>query len=90
MRLILGAWSWTGQRLVDEIATVAPNLKWTTSVVTNLTSGRRRFVTVDELIALGNVFGVEPWGLTREAACARCQDAPANGFTCNECGASRG
>jgi transcriptional regulator with XRE-family HTH domain len=60
VRQAMNAKSWTAQRLVDELARVNPDLKWTTSVVANLTSRRRRYVTVDELLALAVVLGVHP------------------------------
>jgi transcriptional regulator with XRE-family HTH domain len=57
------------------------------AVLANLESGRRRTVSVDELAALGAVFHVEPWSLTRpESLCLACRNEPPAGFACTTCG----
>lgn len=59
----------------------------TRSTLTNLENGRRDSVSIDELVAFGAVFGVEPWSLTQpDARCPRCWDSPPAGFTCTSCG----
>jgi hypothetical protein len=54
--------------------------------IAEIEGGRRR-VTVDELAALGEVFGLEPWSLTGELACRGCLGSPPPGFRCLSCGA---
>lgn len=49
---------WTAERLGEEMAKVG--LPWNRSVMANLESGRRRYVTVDELLALAYVLDVAP------------------------------
>lgn len=57
------------------------------SVIANLENGRRSMVTVDELAALADVFGVEPWSLTTdEPVCLRCRNNAPAGFACLTCG----
>lgn len=53
-----------------------------------LEGGDRR-VDADDLAALAQVFGVQPWSLTEPAHCDACLGSPPAGFTCNVCGASR-
>ena len=60
VREVMNTKSLTAQQLSDELAAVNPALNWTPSVVMNLTSGRRRFVTVDEMYALAHVLGLHP------------------------------
>ncbi len=45
-----------------------------------------RSITVDELVGIGSLFGVEPWTLTADPVCGTCRDAPPLGFACNTCG----
>lgn len=55
MRAARQARGWSAGRLAAEVTAVG--VPWTRSVVTNLETGRRTFVTVDELMALAVVFG---------------------------------
>src|SRR5690348_15947450 len=50
-----------------------------------IVAGERR-VDVDELVALGAVFSVEPWSLTNPPSCAQCKGKPPEGFSCMSCG----
>ncbi|MFD5566605.1 helix-turn-helix domain-containing protein [Streptomyces cadmiisoli] len=50
--------------------------------------GGQRAVTVDELVAVASVFGVEPQELLTEPKCVACFDAPPLGFACRSCGAA--
>lgn len=56
--------------------------------VSRIEQGTRR-ISVDELVALGTVFEVEPWSLTEPPKCDACLGVPPAGFTCNACGASK-
>ena len=61
MRALRDARGWSAPRLAEELQAVG--LNWDKSVVSNLENGRRRFVSVDELVALGVVFQVTPVAL---------------------------
>lgn len=54
---------WTTERLAQELG--GKGVQWKRGVVTKLETGRRESVSVDELLALGAVFGVEPMMLVR-------------------------
>jgi transcriptional regulator with XRE-family HTH domain len=62
-------------------------LDWRRNILANLESGRRADVTVDELDALGRLFGVQPWSLAGTPVCTCCGGAPPAGFRCLQCGA---
>src|SRR5688500_13983041 len=77
---------WSCNRLAQELNRHGFDT-WTRNALANLESGRRDSVTVDELVGLGVVFGVEPWSLTQpDGRCPRCWDSPPAGFTCTTCG----
>lgn len=52
---------WTAQQLADEMTKAG--VKWDRQVVAKLENNRRQAVTVAELLALGQVFGVPPTAL---------------------------
>jgi hypothetical protein len=62
VRQLMKRKDWTAQRLVDELAKVG--IEWTRLIVANLlvkkSDRRRRYVTVDELLALAKVLDVAP------------------------------
>lgn len=62
VRQLMNAKGWTAQQLVDELAKVG--IEWTRLVVANLLvkkpERRRRYVTVDEWLALAYVLDVAP------------------------------
>lgn len=45
-----------------------------------------RRVTVDDLMALAEVLGVDPASMLTAPACDACNGVPPGGFTCNQCG----
>lgn len=45
-----------------------------------------RRVTVDELVALAGLFGVDPASMLTAPDCDTCNGAPPTGFTCQNCG----
>jgi transcriptional regulator with XRE-family HTH domain len=49
---------WSAQRLGEEMARVG--IPWNRSIVVNIEQGRRSYITVEELVALGRVLGVPP------------------------------
>lgn len=49
---------WSAQRLGDEMARVG--IPWNRSIVVNIEQGRRSYITLEELLALGRVLGVPP------------------------------
>jgi len=60
---------------------------WVRTIVANLESGRRGHLTVAELAALGDVFGMDPWALTQPLPpCETCHGNPPVGFSCRTCG----
>jgi transcriptional regulator with XRE-family HTH domain len=72
---------------------LAERLGWTPAVISNIECGRTkagsrtRRVTVDELAALANAFGIaDPWSLTKRSECGACNGVPPAGFSCNTCG----
>lgn len=52
--------------------------------------GVLRSVSVDELVVLARVLGVQPAELLTPFECRACQGAPPAGFTCQTCGAPGG
>lgn len=52
---------WSGADLATELQDLGIN--WSQSIVANLESGRRPYVTVDELFALARALGVSPMAL---------------------------
>jgi transcriptional regulator with XRE-family HTH domain len=50
---------WTAARLGEELA-ARTDLQWDRNIVTNLENGRRRIVTISELLALAFVLDVAP------------------------------
>ena len=50
----------------------------------NQECGRIQTITVDQVMAAANAFGVSVSDLLE--ACSACQGAPPKGFTCNTCG----
>lgn len=79
---------WSAQQLSDETARHGHRIS--RSVIANRETGRASHVTVDDLVAYAQAFGVEPAELLAEVppvACARCCDKPPTGYTCNACGA---
>lgn len=83
MRALRYARGWSAQRVADAMA--AAGLPWSRGTVASLENGWRSTLTVDELLALGDLFGVEPWKLTRAPGCSRCGDRPPAGFICGAC-----
>lgn len=65
-----------------------PELGLTRAILANLETARRDRLSVDELAALAEVFGMEPWDLVRPLppACDVCNDCPPAGFRCMGCG----
>jgi transcriptional regulator with XRE-family HTH domain len=55
------------------------------SGVTKIEQGQRR-ITVDDLVALMEIFDVSFEEITKPASCSACMDVPPMGFTCNGCG----
>lgn len=49
---------WSAQKLGEEMARVG--IPWNRSIVVNIEQGRRSYITVEELVALGRVLGVPP------------------------------
>jgi transcriptional regulator with XRE-family HTH domain len=49
---------WSAAKLADEM--VAAGVPWNRSIVANVEHGRRAYVTAEELVTLGRVFGVAP------------------------------
>lgn len=50
-----------------------------------LESGRKRVVTVDEVVAVAVVLDVDVLALLEGPVCPACQDAPPAGFVCVAC-----
>lgn len=60
---------------------------WNRAVVAKVEVGRRCHLTVAELAALGDVFGMDPWALTQPLPpCETCHGTPPAGFSCRTCG----
>ena len=77
---------WTAQQLADEMK--AAGIPWNRSIVANIELGRRSYITVDELWALADVFGLIPVDLAAIGpTCPICRDAPPVGYICRTCGA---
>jgi len=58
------------------------------AVITNLENGRRELLTIDEVVAVSDVYG---WSLDWLVLgigiqCQHCQDAPPAGYRCIYCG----
>jgi hypothetical protein len=88
MRVLRERRGWSAlhlSRLVEEQAGVyLPR-----SVITNLENGRRRDMSVEQLVALVQVFDSTLGyflGLG-DTACGKCNDAPPEGYACLTCGA---
>jgi transcriptional regulator with XRE-family HTH domain len=79
MRALRGARGWTAQELADQ--TGIPR-----NVITNLETGRRETLSVDELVLLAQAFNVPPMRLIDGTYCRRCFGAPPDGFICGDCG----
>lgn len=77
-RLIAMGWPLTS----DAICRIEQNLRNGGTVRTV------RKVSVDDLMALAEVFGIDPGSMLTAPACEACNGAPPGGFTCNECGAT--
>ncbi len=79
---------WSAQRLSDETAKFGNRIS--RAVIANRETGRPSHVTVDDLVAYAQAFGVEPADLLADmppVACTACHDEPPAGFTCNACAA---
>lgn len=57
---------WSAQRLAEEMT--AAGLPWDRNIVANLENGRRKVVTVDELLCFARIFDVGPMALLDENA----------------------
>lgn len=85
VRSIRRSRGWSVQHLADRCAELgAPEL--TSRALYVLEGPRRRKVTVDEAAIFARVFGVDITTLLTPATCERCNGAPPEGFSCNECG----
>lgn len=74
---------WTADRLAEEMTKIG--ISWNHGIVTKLETGRRQSVTLDEAMAITEVFRLDLDELL-SSACDVCAGAPPVGFTCNECG----
>jgi transcriptional regulator with XRE-family HTH domain len=55
--------------------------------LSNQELGYANHITIDQVVALADVFGV-PLERLLETVCDTCQGFPPAGFTCNDCGAT--
>lgn len=76
---------WSAEKIAS--AMTMSGIEWTRQVVTKLENGGRRSVTVDELLALAKVLGVnDPITLTVAPSCETCGGRPPLRMRCMECG----
>lgn len=88
MRVLRERRGWSAlhlSRLVEEQQSVAMSR----AVITNLENGRRRDMSVEQLVALVHVFDstLEYFLGIGGTACGKCGDAPPEGYACLTCGA---
>ncbi|CAL9502672.1 helix-turn-helix domain-containing protein [Streptomyces sp. enrichment culture] len=74
------------QALAD--AVTANGHQLSRGTLANQECGRALAISVDQVVAIAQVFGVPVSTLLEDAQCEACKGAPPRGFSCNACGKS--
>lgn len=85
VRALRQARKWSTQTLSDRMTDAGYPIQ--RSVLSNLEIGYRRSVTVDELFAFADLFGVSVEQMVTPL-CETCQGSPPAGFICGSCNAA--
>ena len=84
LRRLRRANGFTTQELENRLSKIGHRIA--RSSITNMEQGRRE-ASLEDVVALGNVFGLpDPWAMTRQSACVKCNGFPPAGFSCLTCG----